>query len=83
METTLKNKYVIAGLKSIIFFAVVHFVSVLLYAMKTGGINSLNVFNILQFDLHLPGLSEGSDNFLYSYLFLIGVYLVMLTFRKR
>ncbi|OGK13868.1 hypothetical protein A3H80_01955 [Candidatus Roizmanbacteria bacterium RIFCSPLOWO2_02_FULL_37_19] len=82
MIAYLKNKYILTAFKALLFFAFIHILFVILYAIKMKDIEALNIFNILQFNLLFPQLVGGGAKFFFSYLFLIVVYVAILKTHK-
>jgi hypothetical protein len=60
----------------LIIHASLHILSSLIYAVKSHNYEALNIFSILQINLLFPDLSNGLINFILSYLFSAGIFII-------
>jgi len=73
-----KNKYIIALKRTILFSAIIHLLILLWYAINTGNLKIINLFNILDLDLIYPNILKGNLSDFLSILALIIIYIVFL-----
>ncbi len=77
MGKLFKNIYLDALAKTVLVYACIHAVSMVLYVIKTGNYDILNGFSILGFNLFYPFLGKGNGFFVLSFLFLGSIYLLV------
>lgn len=84
MGKLFKNNYLDAFAKTVLIYAGIHTVSMVLYTIQTGHYEILNGFSILGFNLFYPSLGKGNEYFFISLFFLIFLYtLVFLALKNR
>lgn len=75
----INSELIVAALKkTILVGASVHLIILALFAWKTGDIDMLNIYNILDFELIKPELGHGISNFLCSWVFITAIFAFML-----
>ena len=82
--TRVKNRYLDAAIKFVLFSATVHLILITIYVITHIGVVSLNYFDILDVDLFIPALKNGLASQLISLVFAILFYtLILKYFTKR
>ncbi len=79
----INNKFLIAAIKTILLGASLHLFLLTIYALINQNLETLNIFNILDFDLFIPQLSTGLNLFLLSYLVLGTVFFIFVALDKN
>ena len=77
-----RNKYLNALLVTILFSAVFHIVILFSWFVYRLDYYVLNYFNILDFDLFIPGFAASSVGTILSWVVFIGFYLIILRKNK-
>ena len=72
-----RNRYLDAALKSLLFYAVIHFFLMLLYFLRFGDWTVFNLFSILGFTLFFPTIAVGVLSAVLSWVVLISVFLLI------
>lgn len=74
MKLFFKNQYVNKAIKTILILAIFHIVTLILFVLKTGKYEVLNIFNITGLNLLIPELGKGIRNFILSFILLAIFY---------
>lgn len=72
-----KNKYIEALIKFILFSAILHIILLVIYSIFKGKLIYLNYFKVLDLDLFFPGITNGLASQAFSFLILVLVYSVI------
>ncbi len=77
MEKNLKKRLKETLFATVLFFAFVHIAILVVYTAVSGKIETINIFNILNFNFFLPGIGYGLVSQLLSILLIFGVALTI------
>jgi len=69
--------YLKALIHTILVAVTIHLVMLVLYAFTSGDIGVLNAFDIVDFDLFLPEITESENSLFLSWLFIALIYVGM------
>ncbi len=69
--------------KTILFFAVTHIIVLMYLAITTQNLTYLNIFSVLDLQEFFPGIEIGTASTIASIVFVLIVYFVFQTGRKR
>ena len=72
----MKNRYLKPLLRTLLLFAVVHFVILLFMLIATFNIEYINIFRVLGLNELLPGIEKGETSFLVSSFIAFTIYLI-------
>ena len=75
MKTIVKNKYLDALFKLMIFSSIIHVSIVTVYSLLSWDITELNFFKIVGLDFVFPSLVDNENTFLFSFLITLVLYL--------
>lgn len=84
MRSFIHNRSLDALVKTLLAYAIIHVLTMTIYALVTGEYTILNAFRVLGFTLFFPGIDHGIDSFVISF-FLYGVIfgIVYFAFTKK
>ena len=71
-----KKQIILSFVLVTLFSACIHVISLVIFVIKTGTLQPLNIFKILAFDLFVPNLGQGMFMLIISWLFYGGLWLV-------
>jgi hypothetical protein len=71
-----KNKYFLALKNLILFSAIIHILSLIIYSIIQLEVIHLNYFNVLDFDLFFPNIINGFFSLILSIIVLLILYLI-------
>ena len=77
-----KNKYLNALFILMLFSAIVHMLVVFYFALTSGDFYIFNYFNILDLDLFYPNIFNNFIGNIFSILFVVFIYLIILKNNK-
>lgn len=77
MKKKVDNNYIKAVIGAVLLSALTHTALLIIFVLINKDITALNIFKILDLDLFFPQIAIGVPNFIWSYLFLGGEYLVI------
>lgn len=77
MKQFLNSRYFKSLVITILILAGIHVGSLVIYTIRTGRYEALNIFNVEGVGLLAPELGKGLPNFILSLVLLIGLYIAV------